>query len=241
MMIENKKMVKYLMKYYLFHSNKKEDDLVSYRDLLLSKNFGNIILPVLIEKLESYPTKQDLVYNETFSKLNDTTNGQYAAYLTTLKKKLSPAKINDGEIFLLSSQDNQKISLRELVNRYKGNTLIFDFWASWCLPCIKEFPSIASVEAKFSDRPVKFIGISLDEDSKISSWHNVLKKQKLNNVYQYKLISPKKSALTSFYRIESLPRYIVLNKKGELINDHFVLPSSMEFEKEIDRILQEIN
>ena len=54
--------------------------------------------------------------------------------------------------------------LPDLENYCKDNDslLVINFWASWCKPCIKELPYFEEARSEFSNRPVKFLLVSLD-------------------------------------------------------------------------------
>ena len=46
---------------------------------------------------------------------------------------------------------------------YKNDTTyIINFWATWCKPCVEELPYFEEVHAKYSNKPVKVILVSLD-------------------------------------------------------------------------------
>jgi peroxiredoxin len=52
-------------------------------------------------------------------------------------------------------------------NKYKdaarGKVLVVNFWATWCGPCVAEFPELVMLDAKYRNKGVKLVGISVDE------------------------------------------------------------------------------
>src|SRR3954464_10352595 len=45
--------------------------------------------------------------------------------------------------------------------------LLVDFWASWCLPCLKEIPALNTLYAKYHTLgKLELLGLSLDEGGK---------------------------------------------------------------------------
>ena len=41
--------------------------------------------------------------------------------------------------------------------------MVIDFWATWCGPCVAEMPKMKELYAKYRDKGVEFIGVSLDQ------------------------------------------------------------------------------
>lgn len=44
----------------------------------------------------------------------------------------------------------------------KGKVIFFNFWASWCKPCVEEFPDIMQLNSEYKDKDFKLVFISLD-------------------------------------------------------------------------------
>ena len=45
----------------------------------------------------------------------------------------------------------------------KGNVLLLNFWASWCKPCVKEFPELVKLYNDYKDKGFRLVFISLDD------------------------------------------------------------------------------
>lgn len=48
-------------------------------------------------------------------------------------------------------------------NAIKAPVVIVNFWASWCKPCLEEFPSLTELDQKYPDDQVMILGINTDE------------------------------------------------------------------------------
>lgn len=46
---------------------------------------------------------------------------------------------------------------------YRGEIVVLNFWATWCLPCVDKFPAIAELAEKYEADRVRFLGIIWDE------------------------------------------------------------------------------
>ncbi|MCK8479791.1 TlpA family protein disulfide reductase [Psychroserpens algicola] len=59
-------------------------------------------------------------------------------------------------------------------NSFKGKYILIDFWATWCIPCVKKRPVLEEINKKFGDK-IEIISISLD--SEISTVQNFRKEK----------------------------------------------------------------
>jgi thiol-disulfide isomerase/thioredoxin len=45
---------------------------------------------------------------------------------------------------------------------YAGEFVVLNFWATWCVPCVKEMPSLDRLQATLADEPFRVVAVSLD-------------------------------------------------------------------------------
>lgn len=57
--------------------------------------------------------------------------------------------------FTLETLDSEVITLSEL----RGNVVLINFWASWCVPCKEEAPALEALWRQYKDQDVVFLGI----------------------------------------------------------------------------------
>ena len=58
----------------------------------------------------------------------------------------------------LQDFDGKSISAAD---QFKGNIVLLDFWATWCVPCIAEIPVLNKLQDKYGAQGVKVVGIAL--------------------------------------------------------------------------------
>ena len=124
-------------------------------------------------------------------------------------------------------QDKQKYSVYESVfqglkltttkstsielKNIKEPIVLLNFWASWCVPCLKELPSLVKFQNKFQAR-VKVIGINGDEEDPVEMVNKIEKKYKLN----FESATDVNSQISSKFLIGTYPISIIFHK-GKVI------------------------
>ena len=102
---------------------------------------------------------------------------------------------------------NNKINLKE----YRGNLILLNFWATWCLPCKEEMPSLdALVENKDLENLKIFpINVGQDKREKALEFFKDLEIKNLKTYYDMPV------TLDKTFRLRGIPTSILFNKKGE--------------------------
>jgi len=52
----------------------------------------------------------------------------------------------------------------------RGKTLVVNFWAPWCGPCVEEMPDLTALHREFAGSKVEFVGIGIDSASNIQQF-----------------------------------------------------------------------
>jgi thiol-disulfide isomerase/thioredoxin len=55
--------------------------------------------------------------------------------------------------------------LKKAIAEQKGKVVFVDFWATWCAPCVAEFPDIVKLYQKYHAKGLEVIAVSFDEDA----------------------------------------------------------------------------
>ena len=105
----------------------------------------------------------------------------------------------------------------------KGKMTYMDVWATWCGPCCAEIPFMEKLAEHYGGNPkIEIISISIDE--KQDKWKKKLEADK-PEWRQFIVPDGFKSALCQEYKINGIPRFMLFDKDGKIINVNAPRPS----------------
>ena len=98
---------------------------------------------------------------------------------------------------------------------YKNKTIILDFWAMWCPPCIANLKSMAEVVDKYrNDANIVFLFLNTERISDVTKKRveNFLKEKE----YGFNVLYDPGFKTTTSFKLESLPTKVVIDRQGNI-------------------------
>ncbi len=118
----------------------------------------------------------------------------------------------------------------------KGKYVYVDVWATWCAPCKAEIPSLKKVETDYHDKNIEFVSVSVDELKDHPKWKDMVNDKSLGGVQLY-ADNSWKSQFVKDYFINGIPRFILIDPKGNVVTPDAPRPSDPKLRAMLDKEL----
>jgi peroxiredoxin/outer membrane lipoprotein-sorting protein len=179
--------------------------------------------------------ESNFIHKDQASSLSPTTGAVQRSVTTSFSVARALAKVDD-QLFLFDPQKGQAKSRSDLqrealvksvgaaapdfslldlegkeikLSQLKGKAVLLNFWASWCVPCRSEMPTIELLHREFKDKGLVVLGVDDEEAQKQSAF---LQKFGLSFA---SLVEPKKQA-SNLYSVGGIPTTVVIDQKGTI-------------------------
>jgi peroxiredoxin len=132
--------------------------------------------------------------------------------------------------FTVKDESGKPVKLSDL----RGNLVLLNFWATWCIPCQDEAPDLHRLNQAFSGRKFRMMAVSVDTE-----WEVV---HAFNKKYQVSLptyLDPGQQAARR-YKVDKFPETFIIDRNGSVLK-HFWKPPQgwAQFTSTLDGMIEE--
>lgn len=141
---------------------------------------------------------------------------KYKSFLTRGQRppegtlKLNAMEKNGVPDFTIKNLAGEEITL----SKYKGKIVIVNFWASWCEPCVKEFPSLIRLLKQYPD---ELVLLAISADYTLEDLTGFAKAFKVSEVPNFIVMWDNEKKVADKFGTEVLPESYIIGKDGKLV------------------------
>ncbi|MBN4081110.1 TlpA family protein disulfide reductase [Caldithrix abyssi] len=122
---------------------------------------------------------------------------------------------------------------RVALDSLAGKVTIIDFWATWCIPCLKEMPHFEALVQKYRGKGFRMVSLSTDEDS---DYVKRFMKEKGLNV-SFPILMADTKIRKAFGEVNALPTTFVIDGTGTIVRKYIGFRYRETFENDIRTLL----
>ena len=125
-------------------------------------------------------------------------------------------------------------AIKSLVKDHKGKVVLVNFWATWCPPCVKEFPDIIKLYDQYKSKGLEVIAVSMNEEDEMDDIKAFIKKY--NPPFSiYRASSDEEDFYTQFDKrwFGQMPTTAIYDASGKMAHLHMKPLSYPEFQKDV--------
>lgn len=127
------------------------------------------------------------------------------------------------------------------LDSFKGKYVYIDVWATWCGPCIQQIPYLQNLEKEYHNKNIEFVSISTDENQRSGGsweaaekkWRDFVKQRQMSGV---QLWSGKDFSFQEAYQINGIPRFILIDPNGNIVDADAPRPSDPNLKNLLDSL-----
>ena len=100
------------------------------------------------------------------------------------------------------------------ISEWDGKVITINFWATWCLPCLKEVPLLVDLQSEYGDDGFQVIGIALQKPEDVMDFIR-------DNNVNYPILAAEMEVIpvAEAYgnQLAALPYTAIIDREGEIV------------------------
>lgn len=133
-----------------------------------------------------------------------------------------------------------KEEYQKAIAAHQGKVVLVDYWATWCGPCVKQFPHTVELWQKNRDRGLDVIALSFDEPTEVESVQKFLADKGATFENLISKVGAAESSADEFDFDGALPNYAIYGRDGKLVKRISPSDPTIPFRPElIDQAIEE--
>jgi thiol-disulfide isomerase/thioredoxin len=157
-----------------------------------------------------------------------------AASTTPVTRAFMDVDTTSNEVVHMNDLNDNYHSLEDVIASNKGKVIYLDIWASWCGPCKAQMPASHKLQETYKNKDVVFLYVSIDRNNR--AWEASAKQFDLMQD-SYLARNYPKAKLFQKHNVSSIPRYMLFDENGRLIDSNANRPSSALITTNIEQLL----
>ena len=193
------------------------DSRIRFDSILLDKRFNRTAKNYLLFDAyhgigNNFKVKDKKRY---FQKLQENTTN-----LEKLNQVVKAYKIDfsKSDKLVLTTLENDTLTLSEVLKDNKGKWLYIDFWASWCKPCRETMPESKILKSELEKENIEFVYLSVND--KKENWKKAIAHHEISDSQNYFIENGNTSKVMEDLGINTIPHYLIYNDEGKLVNGY---------------------
>ncbi len=115
--------------------------------------------------------------------------------------------------FTIREINGKKVQLKKLL---ADGPVLLDFWALWCVPCLKEMPELKKIAKKYKESGLTIVAVNQDSPSDQSKVKPFVKQKRFNFV----VVLDEDKDLWDQFNVNALPTSILIDQTGHVVYTH---------------------
>ena len=129
-----------------------------------------------------------------------------------LLKKIEINKKKTGFTINEAGEVSNEDLFPSIISKFRGHTLLIDFWATWCGPCRSANTAMIPMKEELKDKDIIYIYLT-GETSPLGTWKNMI--PDIHGEH-FRVTNAQWSYLMSDFNIQGVPTYFVIDKEGNI-------------------------